>query len=388
MKKAGWFLGMTLVWLLGFGIWNLSEVRANISPGGAGNYTYLDNVTTADTTYSWIDISAGTVITSYGSAANVNGVYNVNLPFTFNFYGTGYTSVNVSENGYLRFAAGNDYEVNQVAVPSSLSPTGGCVFVMHDDLGGLAGGWMRYQNFGTTPNQYTVIEWFNMYTVLRGAYNTVFEVILYESGAIKCQYADTFLYATGGCYSVNYYAHESGTTGIENSDGTVGRGYIINSNANYDGRAVLFAPAEQYVSSLTYGSEVQGGVAIKRGETVAMEKFTLNLEVGSKAWNTIKVTKTGTAPDSAVEEVSLYQDTNGNGKWDLVGDTKKGFGTFTSGTVTITLTNATLDTTARTYFIAYKLAPVIPGGVTLGAKIVSVGDLTGNSTLFVKDGSF
>ena len=74
-------------------------------PDGVGGpdpfgYTYIDSVEPGGPTYSWWDISGtGTDM----GLSDDSYYWSITLPFTFDFYGTGYTEVAVGSNGVIYF---------------------------------------------------------------------------------------------------------------------------------------------------------------------------------------------------------------------------------------------------------------------------------------------
>ena len=100
---------------------------------------------------------------TYGNAGFPDDqIYNVSIPFTFTFNGAGYTSLNISTNGFITFGAtaptGNNW-----APISSAGAYAGAISAWGRDLSGMfnLGGktsTLRWETVGTAPNREVVIQ--------------------------------------------------------------------------------------------------------------------------------------------------------------------------------------------------------------------------------------
>ncbi len=156
----------------------------------AGGYSATDAAV-----FSFVDISGGGGGTSILSNTD-DGTVNVTLPFSFQFYGTGYTNVCVSSNGaaYLltdpSVCAGiNDFANTDLSTgaPPSDQPA---LFPLWSDLTfqSAGAGSVFYQTLGAAPNRRFIIQWNNAYP--QGSSSAVtFEAVLFETtNAISFQY--------------------------------------------------------------------------------------------------------------------------------------------------------------------------------------------------------
>jgi hypothetical protein len=147
------------------------------------------------------------------------------LPFTFNFYGVDYTSVNVSTNGNIHFGAPSVAYFND-AIPTVDGPNN-AIYPFWDDLNPLTQGDILYRVDGVSPNQTLTIEWNNVtqYTAI-GAYPLTsenFQVVLFEGsnniefryGTITAARTDDIDNGTGLGPTGDDY-----TVGLENADGS------------------------------------------------------------------------------------------------------------------------------------------------------------------------
>jgi hypothetical protein len=132
------------------------------------------------------------------------------IGFTFNFYGTAYTTVWMCTNGFLQFGGANNTTYTDVALPSTAIPNN-MIAVLWDDYNVTGAGQTDYIMLGD-PNTGTarfIAQWTTV-PQYSGTDANTFQAILYqETGCIELRYG---AYAT-----TDFHA------GVENSTGTVGR---------------------------------------------------------------------------------------------------------------------------------------------------------------------
>ena len=185
----------------------------------------------------WVDISGtGTEIT--GSVLE-NLCTQVNIGFTFYYYGSPKTQVYVCADGYLRFGGtgGSDWTVDCPVV--NANDPDDAIYAFWTDLdaepgnGGFGGGSVYYQTLGSSPNRTFVVE-FEDVQYWDSEEEATFEVILFEtSGDILVQFLDV--------PSPPYYSTYGAAIGIENSVGDDGLTYACNvSDMVEDEMNVLF----------------------------------------------------------------------------------------------------------------------------------------------------
>jgi hypothetical protein len=139
--------------------------------GAVNEYTFSQGTAT------YTEITGGTVVAT-GNTDDTQ--YAVPLPFGFSFNDATPSAMAMSSNGYLSFDAGTN-SFGYTAISSTTTGTG-AIAPLSRDLRGRADGEMRYEVFGTTPNQYAVYQWKN-WTNYGSSYvndNFNFQVILYE----------------------------------------------------------------------------------------------------------------------------------------------------------------------------------------------------------------
>jgi hypothetical protein len=123
-------------------------------------------------TYSY-ESTTGTGI-SVGDDQTITGLP---IGFTFNYWGTNYTSVNISSNGWISFThpIGDivGYGTNQT-VPAGIHGVAA-------DLYPISGYYIRYQTIGTSPNRKFVVSYHVGYYGCFGSTFTDFQIVLSET---------------------------------------------------------------------------------------------------------------------------------------------------------------------------------------------------------------
>jgi len=209
---------------------------ANANIGGLDNYGHMWKDTknpAPTTTYSWIDI------TTSGTATGVTGddsQGNINIGFTFNFYGNEYTQVSVCSNGFLQFAGlSTEFFNSQIPTTGGLDPDN-IICPFWDDIDPSVGGTIFYDTQGTAPDRMFIVEWSAVPRYFDTGSSLTFEVILYEtSNYIKFQY-NTMTSGTAGTFADG----SSATIGIEDSTAGDGLQYSFDTAGTVtNGMAVL-----------------------------------------------------------------------------------------------------------------------------------------------------
>ena len=250
----------------------LGSVRADTSGPNATDYVWIDNNAPDPVTdFNWMDATGGTLIPNAsfqddGASSNDDdGWVTVGLPFTFNFFGTDYTQVDVSTNGFLSFDIDSDCNDNynwddslgdELGNPiphtdvdcDGDSGWGGNPLIApwFDDLDPGECGKVYYDTFGDAPDRMFVVEFddvcHNDCDDCAAGEGITFETILFEgSNDIKFQYQDTF-FGTGDEDISEENNGGTATTGI-NKDGSTGLLYSWADTVLTDGLAVLYTPS-------------------------------------------------------------------------------------------------------------------------------------------------
>ena len=177
---------------------------------GADAFGYT---TTSNTPFSYVNaaVAGASVLTGDDDSSTT-----LSLPFSFRFYGIGYTSLCVSTNGLISFGSclANDFANVDL---SSQSPGGNqpliAPFWMDLTFGQPGAGSVAYQTLGTAPNRQFVIQWNNVYALnSQGGLN--FEVVLFETSSVIC-----FQYQNVESGSAAVSKGKSATVGIRGASG-------------------------------------------------------------------------------------------------------------------------------------------------------------------------
>jgi hypothetical protein len=158
----------------------------------------------------------------------------VELPFSFPFYGKTYQRAFINTNGYLTF--NNDYYGSywNQPVPSGPEPNA-AIYALWDDLVVDDQASIRTQTLGAAPDRRFVVEWRNVWLRYGGPDARLsVQIVLDELGRVTVQYEDLDeldVWESGG----------SATVGIENEHGTVGIEYSHNEIALHPAVALTFA---------------------------------------------------------------------------------------------------------------------------------------------------
>jgi hypothetical protein len=97
MKKIIALVAIMLIVVSAFA--TIASVKANTGGPDSFGYTYIDSNSAGGPTYNWIEISGtGTeILPSYDDSY----VTSIPLNFFFNYYGTDYSQVAISNNGII-----------------------------------------------------------------------------------------------------------------------------------------------------------------------------------------------------------------------------------------------------------------------------------------------
>src|SRR5438445_6642008 len=154
----------------------------------------------ATSQYSFLQITNRSGATNVGTKVlplDDDTPYTANIGFTFNFYGTNYTNVSFTPNGFMTFTAQSSNYVNVDLTSASPSNDLPAIAVLWDD-------WdtqqpytdaVYYKTIGTPPSRQFVVQWNKLDSVNSDGTNTVtFEARLFESSnRILFSYFNTFI---------------------------------------------------------------------------------------------------------------------------------------------------------------------------------------------------
>jgi hypothetical protein len=153
----------------------------------------------------------------------------VTLPFPVPYYGLNYTKIWVDTDGYLSFVDPGPSAASG-SIPNATKPNGVVApfwtFMTIDSQSGV-----RTATLGTAPNRAFVVEWRNVGLFGLANERMSFEAILGENGDITFNYSGL---------DDNSKRGGSATVGVENTDGTVGMGYLRNEPLLANNTAIVF----------------------------------------------------------------------------------------------------------------------------------------------------
>ncbi len=219
----------------------------------------------SSTTGSATDMSSATFVTStnYSTWTSTDDAAAgpIDIGFTFNFDGTGYTQFSVSTNGLLGLGStrvATSYS-NSITGLSSTTPA---IFALWDDMGLNAGqnGSVCYLVSGSSPNRVLTVQW-NVYQLGNSSSAMLYQVRLYESSnKIEFWYGAT---NSASSYSASIGAFVSSTNFISITGGSTSSVSYTTANNS------TTPPASGTVYSLTpcqsnitiSGNVAQGGTA-------------------------------------------------------------------------------------------------------------------------------
>lgn len=137
---------------------------------------------------------------------DANGVSNnIQLPFTFDFYGSPYNGICVSSDGYITFDCLSQPDMTQNIIPNTNEPNA-VVALFWDDLTHSDGDIFYFESIYNEQNCF-VVEYDNMVVTDMGG-NAAGQIILCPDGGITLNNLE--------------YTGDNAIQGIENEDGTMG----------------------------------------------------------------------------------------------------------------------------------------------------------------------
>jgi hypothetical protein len=265
------------------------RAAAPASPDVVVDHFGYQMLETSSGSYDWKDATSGTKVYSLGFDDGHTAA--IALPFVggFDFYENNYTGIYINANGFIGFDASSivpsQLYITNAEIPSEYETPQNIIAPYWDDVhgkGAPANTGVYYASGSDAQGQYFVIEWHNVLSY-GSSTNTsetlTFEVVLYANGNILFQYKD-----------LNATFH-TGSTGIENSAGADGLGYLYNQALN--GSDVFFTrPGEarrveifpNQLSSLNINRESAFKVQITNTGEVGADNYQLNLSSTDTSW--------------------------------------------------------------------------------------------------------
>ncbi len=222
------------------------QPRTEASGGpDAFGYRFKDSDEAGGPVFNWVDISGiGTPIALNGDDQTISGIP---IGFSFPFYGTNFTTLNVCSNGWLSFTS------TATAFTNAALPTGGTtapenlIAPFWDDLDfrPASGSGTAYRYYDGTR---LIIEYKDVphYATSGPGGPYTFEIMLYPSGKIEYQYLNIPLLLN------------SCTIGIQNAARSVGLQMVFNANYVHNNLAVRIQKTPEWLSVTPTSGSIGG----------------------------------------------------------------------------------------------------------------------------------
>jgi hypothetical protein len=124
--------------------------------------------------------NAGVAVTALTAGTLDDGRWeNISLPFSFNFYGNNYSSINISTNGWIAMGATNTTSTGYNVILPAAGVPNNAIHAMTADLNESTVGTVEYFTTGSSPNRRFVVNYTNV-GFFSGGGNATFQAILYE----------------------------------------------------------------------------------------------------------------------------------------------------------------------------------------------------------------
>ena len=246
-----------------------------LGPDNYGYYCYDDGDSSYEfaPTYNWIEIDPtyggdGTTL-NLNDSGNTGAILDVDLPFTFRFYGIDYDEITVCSNGWIAPGTSEQYAFMNWHIPGAGGPSP-MIAPFWDDLM-TSGGHICY--YYDPVENYFIVEWSHLHNEYNNNEET-FQLILFDplyhqtltgDGDILFQY-ETVNNVDQGSY-VNYpIGHgQYATIGIEDHSALIGLEFTYDNDypdaAKHleDEMAILFTtnkPAMLFVDQNSFNTDI------------------------------------------------------------------------------------------------------------------------------------
>jgi myo-inositol-hexaphosphate 3-phosphohydrolase len=224
-----------------------------------------------DAPFAWIDPASGGTRLSLAD----NGSAVVALPFAFDFYGTAYTSLTVSANGYVVFGSGAATEHVPAPITTAAAPNGFAA-PFWDDLDPGSGGGVWHRTVGSAPDRKFVVGWIGVPHAAGG--DATFEAVLEEgTNAVVFQYqdvdfGDVSTFATTVAPFAETPALAVGTGDDADDPALHPSGYVIGANKDANGGLEVYDATGNRVQWLPLGRtnnvDLRGDVVVSSNRTL------------------------------------------------------------------------------------------------------------------------
>lgn len=228
-----------------------AQINGHPVTDGPDAFGYIYGTSQGGFSYSWEELRSNVgavLISNYGDDSVFAEMTNISLSFSFPYYGSFFSNVNLSINGFLTVGTNiSSLGTTQISSNYSTSAPNGYIAPLSVDLNttttftgtndhpyGDKHGRMWWQLFGTAPNRYFIAEWDHVDRHSASDTMFTFQAVLYEDGTIEFRYKDV------GIGSSSYTWGTAGTIAIESPDGATGLTYSYNSLSLTNDFAIRF----------------------------------------------------------------------------------------------------------------------------------------------------
>jgi hypothetical protein len=196
-----------------------------LGPDGYGYFAY-DILDENGPTFDWIEVDptyggSGTLVTYTADDQTVQ----VNLPFTFRYYGQDFTQISVCTNGWIAMGSTTSTDYSNTAIPNSDGPPN-MIAPFWEDLSPQQAGHVAH--YYDQTQHFFVVEYDSVREYSPSTSKETFEIVLYDPAYYPTSTGDgqiLFQYKQTSDLSSN-------TVGIENQAQTMGLQVLLNAALN------------------------------------------------------------------------------------------------------------------------------------------------------------
>ena len=232
-------------------------------------YRWKDSNDPNGPAYVWTDIAANSsaVRVTFPNGTLDDGYTNaIPVGFDFKFYGTNYSNIYLSTNGFLSFSALTSSYYTNEPIPSSDAPNN-IIAPMWDDLDGRTQGTVHYlRESDKLTIQFTNWQKYNATGSL------TFQIVLKSNDRIMFYYNNLNATLT------------SATVGIENGAGNDGLQIVYDAAYLANNLAVQIAADPEWLTLNNYGGTIYSGNSVNVGllidtEGLELGQYTMDMEI-------------------------------------------------------------------------------------------------------------
>ncbi len=234
-------------------------------------YKWKDSNEPNGPAYVWTDIAANpnAVQVSFPNGTLDDGYTNaIPIGFEFKFYGTNYTNLYITTNGFLSFSALTSAYYSNATIPTGAAPNN-IIAPFWDDLDGRTQGTVHYLS---EPDKFTIQ--FTNWQKYSGTGSLTFQVVLRSNDRILFYYNNMNATLT------------SATVGIENASGSDGLQVAYNAAYVANNLAVQLAADPEWLSVNNYSGTIYAGNSVNIGlmintDGLEMGEYSMDVEIST-----------------------------------------------------------------------------------------------------------